>query len=196
MSQNVRLIGLCGKRGVGKDTAAARIESALGHYERYECDVEVLSLAYPMKRILSDLGVDFNALYGSSAQRETRLPSGRTVREALQALGTDWGRKYLGEDVWVNALLQRCEPQVMSIVTDVRFDNEARAIRAAGGLLVRIVRPGLQRAASAVDSHASETGLDGLADTYFDAVWVNDEGEGAEYGQWAIRGARALGVVK
>jgi hypothetical protein len=49
----------------------------------------------------------------------------------------------------------------------MRFPNEAEAIRDAGGVLVRITRPGV---ASPV-RHASEGGLDGWR---FDLDLVND----------------------
>ena len=42
-------------------------------------------------------------------------------------------------------------------MADVRFPNEAEAITSAGGILVRVVRPGHETA----DAHPSETAMDG-----------------------------------
>jgi hypothetical protein len=55
------------------------------------------------------------------------------------------------------------------VVTDVRYPNEADAIRDAGGILVRIVRPGVDDG----DTHASETALD---DYDADLELINDGG--------------------
>ena len=49
------------------------------------------------------------------------------------------------------------------MVTDVRFRNEADAIRARGGVVVRINRPGIE----APNDHISEHDLDGYAFDYF-----------------------------
>lgn len=48
------------------------------------------------------------------------------------------------------------------VVTDVRFPNEADAIRDAGGVLIRLVRP----SAGQGDAHPSETALDDYVENY------------------------------
>jgi hypothetical protein len=83
------------------------------------------------------------------------------IRSLLQRCGTDAGRKVLGEDVWVGATLRDLDPARAVVVTDVRFPNEARAIQAAGGLVVRITRPGVGPATAPDGSvHVSETSMD------------------------------------
>lgn len=90
-----------------------------------------------------------------------------TVREFLQRLGTDALRNGLHENTWVNALMAdyKCVPADRApggwdcdnwIITDTRFPNEAQAIKDAGGIVVRIDRPGV----TAVNAHPSETALD------------------------------------
>lgn len=85
-----------------------------------------------------------------------------TVREFLQILGTDAVRNNLHENAWVNALMADYKPAKMSeynpskwIVTDVRFPNEAQAIKDRGGVIVRVNRPGV----GPVNNHPSETSL-------------------------------------
>jgi hypothetical protein len=78
------------------------------------------------------------------------------VRALLQRVGTDAGRKVLGENVWVDAVM-RDLPQRPVVFTDVRFPNEAKAIQDAGGAVVRITRPGFT---PGPDAHVSETALD------------------------------------
>jgi len=53
------------------------------------------------------------------------------------------------------------------IITDVRFPNEARAIKNKGGIVIRVNRPGV----SPINNHPSEVGLD---DWKFDYVINND----------------------
>jgi hypothetical protein len=66
-------------------------------------------------------------------------------RKLLQDIGTA-GREYR-RDCWVRHL-----PHYPVIVDDVRYINEAAAIRAVGGIIVRVVRPGLTPM-----NHSSET---------------------------------------
>lgn len=90
-----------------------------------------------------------------------------TVREFLQRLGTDGLRQGLHENTWVNALMSdyRCVPADRApggwdcdnwIITDTRFPNEAQAIKDAGGIIIRVDRPGVK----AINTHSSETALD------------------------------------
>lgn len=89
------------------------------------------------------------------------------VRELLQRLGTDAGRRVLGEDIWVDTAVKRLLPGVSYVFTDVRFPNEAAAVRDRGGQVWRVNRPGY----GPVNGHPSETALDGYR---FDAVIDND----------------------
>lgn len=71
----------------------------------------------------------------------------RSVRWHLIQYGTNYVRKYLGKDYyWLDHgmkaadLLTHTTDQT-AVITDVRFPNEARAIREAGGLLVFLESP-------------------------------------------------------
>lgn len=94
-----------------------------------------------------------------------------TVRDFLQILGTDAIRNGLHSNAWVNALMADYKPidrpdlsgfftpteeYPSWIVTDVRFPNEAEAIKDRGGIIIRIDRPGVEP----VNAHPSETALD------------------------------------
>ncbi len=86
-----------------------------------------------------------------------------TVRDFLQLLGTDAIRNGLHSNAWVNALMADYKPAKMDqyhpsnwIVTDVRFPNEAEAIKDRGGVIIRIDRPGVEP----VNAHPSEVALD------------------------------------
>jgi len=89
-----------------------------------------------------------------------------TVRDFLQKLGTDGLRSGLHENTWVNALMADYEGTYdldtdrttwpKWVITDTRFPNEARAIKEAGGIVIRVDRPGCKP----INNHPSETGLD------------------------------------
>lgn len=110
----------------------------------------------------SYLGSEWN----QGVKYNDRIPGARmTVREFLQNLGTDAVRDGLHPNAWVNALMADYAPDQYSdypsrmpkwIVTDVRFPNEAQAIKDKGGVIIRIDRPGIKP----VNSHPSETSLD------------------------------------
>jgi hypothetical protein len=88
-------------------------------------------------------------------------PEPMTVRDLLQKLGTDACRNGLHKNTWVNALMADYEPVAFEqpsnwIITDTRFPNEAQAIKKAGGIVIRVDRPGVKP----VNPHKSETSLD------------------------------------
>lgn len=95
-----------------------------------------------------------------------------SVRDFLQKLGTDAIRDNLHENTWVNATLADYTNESNWIITDTRFPNEAEAIKKAGGIVIRINRPGIQP----INPHPSETSLD---DWEFDAV-INNDGDVAD----------------
>lgn len=126
-----------------------------------------------------------------------------TPRLLLQLLGTEAGRNIIHPNIWVNALFtdfkQLVSPGYTNnwIITDVRFPNEAKAIKDRGGIMIRINRPQFMidgrvllkeektsalkarasRPNNAIglmfkDEHASETGLDDY--DKFDYVIEND----------------------
>lgn len=85
------------------------------------------------------------------------------IRRLQQVLGTDIGREYIAEDIWlrtgVDAIKTALDDRHEAIVvTDVRFDNEAWAIRELGGKIIEIIRPELPEEIE--DTHASESGID------------------------------------
>ena len=63
-------------------------------------------------------------------------------RLALQLMGTEAGRDVFHPDLWVHTVLRRCEqaPYNNYVIADVRFPNEIKAIREAGGIVIRVKR--------------------------------------------------------
>jgi hypothetical protein len=126
-----------------------------------------------------------------------------TPRKLLQLLGTECGRQIIHPDIWVNALMSEYTSPLMLkfrrngikptpkaiqesypnwIITDVRFPNEAKAIKDRGGIMIRVNRNNSMpnsfqlknRDHSIVNAtiHESETALDNYE---FDYV-INNTG--------------------
>ena len=132
----------------------------------------------------------YNTLY----EANKKLPLVKlTPRLLLQLLGTQCGRQIIHPHIWVNATLSDYRPydyekgnnkniaDVLEdihfntlnypnwIITDVRFPNEAEAIRKRGGIIIRV-----NRLSNEVSNHESETALDDFNN--FDYIIENDEG--------------------
>lgn len=88
-----------------------------------------------------------------------------SIREILQLYGTEIVRKN-SDNFWVEEVERRYleakagNPDVIALVTDTRFDNEAEFIRNYNGKLFRIVRD----CAILSTEHASEKGLSDYSD--------------------------------
>jgi hypothetical protein len=118
--------------------------------------------------------VSTNPLNSIEPFKDIQFNALMSVREFLQKLGTSALRDGLHENAWINALMADYNPVGDTllvypnwIITDTRFPNEAEAIKKAGGIIIRIERPGIDP----VNLHTSETSLDNWD---FDHVVVND----------------------
>ena len=127
--RTLRLIGISGPAGSGKDTVARMISDLVP-------GTQAVAQADPLKRFCAEVfGWGPDRLWGPSERRAEEDPDGLTARAALQLLGTEWGRA-LREDVWIDLALRSISPRASAaLITDVRFPNEARKIREAGGVV-------------------------------------------------------------
>ena len=140
-----QIIGIVGFIGSGKDTVA----DYLVNFHRFKRE----SFANSLKDAVSQVfGWPRELLEGRTKEsrdwRETRdewwtnrLKKDITPRYVLQYWGTEVIRKGFHDDMWVASLEHRLLNTKNDIViTDCRFPNEIKAIRAAGGQVVRIKR--------------------------------------------------------
>lgn len=115
------------------------------------------------------LGGDMKMLDGYNTKLQKTTP-----RLLMQLIGTECGRDILTPNVWVNATMKEYKPILNKwreggkrgypnwVITDVRFPNEVHAIEKAGGIVIRVERPGI----ISMDMHESETSLDAYDFTY------------------------------
>lgn len=103
-----------------------------------------------------------------------------TPRKLLQLLGTECGREIIHPNIWVNALFNDYKPTPQYpywVITDVRFPNEADAIRERGGIIIKVNRkhgyntPDGKWKEMPINYHESERALDNYD---FDYVIEND----------------------
>lgn len=140
-----RIIGICGFIGSGKDTVADYLVNFHGFRRE--------SFANSLKDAVSLVfGWDRELLEGRTKQsrewREQkdewwskRLGREITPRWVLQYWGTEVVRKGFHNDTWVASLENRLRNTKDDIViTDCRFPNEIKAIKAVGGEVIRIKR--------------------------------------------------------
>lgn len=130
------IIGLTGLATSGKGIVSARLLARHGFV--------VTRFADPIKRMLSaGLGLTNEQLDGFSKQEPLRQFGGCTSRHLMQTLGTDWGRRSIHSDIWVNAWRMTLPDADRIVVDDLRFPNEALALRDLGGAIWRVNRPGV-----------------------------------------------------
>lgn len=157
------LIGICGSKQSGKDTVGKYLEKHL------KGSVNKLKFATPVVDIANILtGIDFYTDY--EKVKETKLPEFNLKgREILQYIGTEFGRT-LCNKVWINRLNDKINPKYdHTIITDVRFKNEAEFIISKGGILVKVIKDDNIND----DVHLSEHDLDNFND--YNCIILNTE---------------------
>jgi len=84
-----------------------------------------------------NLGITLTPDYIERNKGEYINSTQTTWRKALQTLGTEWGRTYIGNDVWVNLVKEKIKHNALSgypsVVSDCRFINEWHQINAMFG---------------------------------------------------------------
>ena len=144
------IVGLTGPIGSGKSTVASE-------FCRY--GFTRVRFAGPLKKMMTVLGLSIDQVDGSAKETPSELLCGKTPRHAMQTIGTEWGRDLIGPDLWVNAWKHAVSrlPDDMSVVADdLRFENEAAAVRALGGIIVRVQRNQVYVTNYLTATHASE----------------------------------------
>ena len=118
---------------------------------------------------------------------------GETPRALLQRMGTEAMRNNIRDDVWIQALRRRITASGAEriVIPDVRFVNEAEAVKSWGGYVLKVTRPGFEAPGitQAQAKHSSETEMD--AYDAWDGHMVNSgtiaelrEGAGGFAGMW------------
>jgi len=137
---NVKIVALSGLPRSGKDTMADELVRNYGYTK--------FSFAEPIYKMLNTLPF-LEHIHSQMSGEEKETPKafyGKSPRDMLRTLGTEWARNHVSPDVWIWILQYKLEKkydilrQGNYVITDLRFPNEAVWVRKMGGQIVRILR--------------------------------------------------------
>ena len=101
--------------------------------------------------------------YDRDLKEEVHPVWGVTRRQLLIMVGTDHLRDQFDSMIWVkraeHELINNHKNNIITIIPDIRFDNEAEFISASFGDLINVVRPSELRDVEEIQ-HKTELGVD------------------------------------
>jgi len=134
----MKLIGLSGKLGSGKNYIAEKI---IAPYFKDKYNILIIGFGDQVKNELyaRDLSLTYDLLYDQKSYES---------RKKLQEYATEHGREKYNEDMWIRGVdiqietfCRRSSKEALVIICDVRFINEAEYIKSKNGLVFRIISP-------------------------------------------------------
>ncbi len=158
------LIGVQGALSAGKTTIRNTLVNVMGF--------KAVSMADPLKLALMAMGATKAEVYGEDKAKVNELWGDKTNRHAMQTLGTEWGRRIIHPDVWVECIRRRIDKAYRTyirnnsdeggcklreaafrdaealrlVIDDVRFPNEAEMIHDFGGSVWTVRRESVEYA--------------------------------------------------
>lgn len=162
----MKLLALTGPAGSGKDSVADYLVKHRGFVK--------LSFAAKMKDgIKTMMGWDDKMITDRELKETPISGLGKSPREMMQTIATDWGRDMVHPDIWLHAVGKEIDAVFRHsdfgkpkgiVISDMRFNNEADWIRKRGGSVVHI-RPENSKTISA-SGHVSELGVTVVANDW------------------------------
>lgn len=131
------IIGLSGKKRVGKDTC--------GHYLELKYGFQRIAFADHLKKIAKKVGWD--------GKKDVK---GRRLLQVLGEVVRDYNEQYWVDQVLATIQKKAREGYTDFVITDMRFPNEVAWLREVGGVAVRVY----SEDEITNDLHKSETALD------------------------------------
>lgn len=145
----MRLIGIVGKKGVGKDTMADYLCQKYGYQKR--------AFADPLKKICQILfELEVEQLHDPLLKETIDDRWNLSPRQMFQRIGTDLFRNHYDRNIWLEHFTQwyyKHREKYPIVCNDVRFQNECDLIHQLGGIVVKIEKS----SEHSIDLHESES---------------------------------------
>jgi len=171
-------IGLAGRRGSGKDTAAEYLARKYDYTRVGFADrVKDAALALDPYVGLDNTGDLVRLKWIVQTRGWDEAKQDDEIRRLLQMVGDEAGRQIHGPRTWIDQALAKIDAAPGPVVvSDVRYPNEIDELRRVGFIIVQIVRPANDKQRSEmVDLHASESDLRARCDgTIFNMGTIED----------------------
>jgi hypothetical protein len=153
----MKIIGLGHYSRTGKDTFANACIEWLHNHTKLRC--KKVPFAMKLKDVCHQLyawaGLKDMAFYDSpegEKYRDVVLPAlGVTPVELWIKFGTPAVREQVYDGTWIDYVVKSDHDCDVLFIPDVRFPNEVKAVRDAGGVLNKVVRPGFGPRQSVAD---------------------------------------------
>lgn len=134
----MKVIGIGGQLGSGKDTLADYLAGTLNKRFLTSALWRRVGFAHAVKKVFMDT-FDVSWEFIEEWKRKDEAPPGfdKNVRKSLQFIGD--GFRSIKANIWIETAFRDGLPKIIS---DVRYLNEARAVKEHGGVTVLVWRPG------------------------------------------------------
>lgn len=140
------VVAFTGTAGAGKSTAADYLVER--GYTR-------VKFAGPLKAMCRAIGLTHEQIEGDAKETPSELLCGKSPRQFMQLIGTDFGRNLIGEDLWINLWRNAANDVLVTggrvVSDDCRFPNEVAAVASLDGVVIGVAGRG-----GITGSHASE----------------------------------------
>lgn len=160
----LRLVGLSGKPGAGKDSVTEFVRKQGWH---------VVAISEPIYKHVAELfNIELHELYDRALKNQIVPSLGKSRRQLLQEYGDAVRSIY--PEAFIEIVARKAAAQSFrpSIVSDVRLLEEFQWIEGSGGEIWRIERPGYDDGMDEqTGKHRLENELDSVT---FDEVIMND----------------------
>ena len=152
----MKLIGISGHAGAGKDTAASYLRLIQGAI--------VFHFAGPLKKACAYAFKVPEHNFNAPELKNEIIPYwNMSPRMIAQFVGTEMFREKLGQDFWVRRMEYEIQELVdwqktLIVIPDVRFQNEADWVFSKNGHIIHIQRDGADGNVG-ITNHSSEAGF-------------------------------------
>ena len=170
ISTGVKLIGISGHAGSGKDSIANYLHTA------YQ-SAWILPLAGPLKMACAEaFGIDIDSFHNQELKETSDPFWSQTPRKIAQFVGTEFFRDQIwkiifadSQDFWLKRMTGMLNSQLsgeravynsddIAIIPDIRFQNEYDWLIANNGIHIHLTRPGADGTVG-IPNHPSEKGF-------------------------------------